>query len=56
MTDLIAVAVIVLIIALASLYIYKAKKRGQKCIGCPYANSCGAGNDKCSCGSDNAHS
>ena len=22
-------------------YLYKAKKRGQTCIGCPYAKQCG---------------
>ena len=50
--------VIVSIILLAILggavcYIYKKKKSGAKCIGCPYSKSCaahrsGAG---CSCGS-----
>lgn len=29
------------------LYLYKAKKRGQKCIGCPYAKQCAG---KCGCG------
>ena len=40
MKDLILVLVLVLIIGGASLYIYKAKKRGVKCIGCPDSNSC----------------
>ena len=35
MTDAIVVAVIVLIIGLAAFYVYKAKKSGKKCIGCP---------------------
>lgn len=39
--DVIAIAVIVIIIGLASLYIYRAKKSGKKCIGCPYSDSCG---------------
>lgn len=29
-------------------YILRAKKRGQKCIGCPYAKSCGKA--QCTCG------
>lgn len=46
MEDLIAAAVIVFVIAAAGLYVYKAKKSGKKCIGCPNAGSCGGG---CSC-------
>lgn len=42
MTDFIAAAVILVIAAAAAGYIYKAKKRGAKCIGCPSAASCGA--------------
>ena len=33
--DLIIAAVVILIVGLAVLYIYKAKKKGRKCIGCP---------------------
>ncbi len=40
MTDVIIIAAIVLIVGAAALYIYKAKKKGQKCIGCPYAKTC----------------
>jgi len=39
-TDIIAIAAIVLIVGLAVFYIVRAKKRGQKCIGCPYAKQC----------------
>ena len=39
--DFIAIAVIVLVVGLAVFYLYRAKKRGQKCIGCPYAKQCG---------------
>lgn len=39
--DFIAIAIIVVIIGLAVLYIYRAKKSGKKCIGCPYSGSCG---------------
>lgn len=38
--DYVIIAVIVLIVGSASAYIIKAKKSGQKCIGCPDANSC----------------
>ena len=41
MTDIVVVAVIVAIIAGASFYIYKAKKNGAKCIGCPHSKECG---------------
>ena len=37
--NIIAIVIIVAVIGLAVAYIFKAKKRGQKCIGCPYAKS-----------------
>lgn len=40
MTDIIIIAVMVLIVGAAVLYIYKAKKSGKKCIGCPYSGNC----------------
>ena len=40
MTDIIAIAVLLVIAAAAIRYIYKEKKRGVKCIGCPLAGSC----------------
>ena len=48
--DIIVIVVIAAIVGGASYYIYRAKKSGKKCIGCPYASSCKSG--KCSCGSD----
>ena len=52
MTENIILAVVLLaILGGAITYIIKAKKRGQKCIGCPYSNSCGK-NASCSCGED----
>ena len=48
-TDIIITAVLVLIIGAAVLYIYKAKKSGKKCIGCPDGCSCNNKNDSC-CG------
>ena len=39
--DYIVLAVILAIIGGAALYIYKAKKKGIKCIGCPEGATCG---------------
>lgn len=44
MVDFIIIVALVLILGGAGLYIYKAKKSGKKCIGCPYA-----GTEGCSC-------
>ena len=41
MADIIVVAVLITIIGGVLLYIYKAKKRGDACIGCPHAKACG---------------
>lgn len=46
MENVIIIAVIALIIALSVRYLYKAKKRGAKCIGCPDGCSCGAGKEQ----------
>ena len=43
LTEIIAIAAIVLIVGGAIAYIIKAKKSGRKCIGCPYASSCKSG-------------
>lgn len=48
--DYIALAVIALIVGAAVFYIVRAKKRGAKCVGCPYSKQCA---DKCSCGCGN---
>ena len=41
MTDLILILLLLLITAGIAAYLYRAKKRGKKCIGCPYAKQCG---------------
>ena len=46
MKDLILIAIILLLAGAALWYLYRAKKRGETCIGCPYAKQCGSG----SCG------
>lgn len=50
--DYIAIAVILLIVGGAVFYIVRAKRRGAKCIGCPYARECGA-KGQCSCAHGN---
>ncbi len=37
----IGILAVALILFLAIRYIVKEKKKGNKCIGCPYAESCG---------------
>lgn len=39
--DIIAIVAIALIVGGALAYIIVAKRRGQKCIGCPYSKQCG---------------
>ena len=39
--DYIAIAAIVIIVGAAVFYIVRAKRRGEKCVGCPYAKQCG---------------
>ena len=41
MIDYIIIMVVLVILGFASYYVYKAKKKGQKCIGCPYNKTCG---------------
>ena len=49
--DIILIIVIGLIVGSAVGYIIKAKKNGQKCIGCPHAKQCAAQSGGCTCGS-----
>ena len=49
MENLLIILILGAIIGFALGYIMKAKKRGQKCIGCPHGGSCGSGNKGCSC-------
>ena len=50
MSDIIILAIVGLIVGCAAGYIYKAKKKGNKCIGCPDGSSCGGNCPGC-CGS-----
>lgn len=49
MTNVIIIAVVALIVAAAGRYIYKAKKSGAKCIGCP-SGGCNCSGGCCGCG------
>ncbi len=46
METAIVAVILVVIVGLAVRYIYKAKKSGAKCIGCPDGGSCSG----CGCG------
>ena len=48
--DIILIVIIATIIGHVARYIYKAKKSGKKCIGCPDGNSCSSKNGGCGCG------
>ena len=54
MTDFIIIAVVAVIIGLAALYVWKSKKSGRKCIGCPdsgaCSGSCASCSGSCDCG------
>ncbi len=51
MQDLIILAIVAVILAAAGLYVYKKKKSGATCIGCPHSGSCSAKvNGSCTCG------
>ncbi|MBQ4545628.1 MAG: FeoB-associated Cys-rich membrane protein [Oscillospiraceae bacterium] len=49
MEDIIIIVILAVIIGLAGWYVYKAKKSGKKCIGCPDGCSCSAKNTGCAC-------
>ena len=51
--DYVIIAVILAILGGAAWYIYKAKKSGKKCIGCPEGCSCSSAQKNgsgCGCG------
>ena len=45
--DVIVIIIIGVILALAIIYIVKAKKSGQKCIGCPHSKTCASKQKSC---------
>ena len=46
MTDYIIIAIVLAVLGFAGWYIYRAKKSGQKCVGCPHSKECGS---NCQC-------
>ncbi len=50
MIDIIILGIILTAVGFASFYIYKAKKNGKSCIGCPYSRECGK--NRCNCDLD----
>ena len=52
--DLLIAAILVVLVAAAGWYVYKAKKSGKKCIGCPDGCSCGGKGHACGCHCDHA--
>lgn len=48
MVDLMIIAVLVVIVSLAILKIVSEKRKGAKCVGCPYSK----GSASCACPSD----
>ena len=55
MENVILIVVILAILGGAFFYIYKAKKSGAKCIGCPDAKSCSGNCSGCSCNCGHKH-
>ena len=42
----IIIAVVLAIVAAVGVYLYRVKKRGQACVGCPYSKEC---SKRCKC-------
>lgn len=45
--DVVVIVVLLIVVAAAGIYVYRAKKSGQKCIGCPASKTCNG--SCCSC-------
>ena len=48
MENFVLIAILVLILGGATLYLIRAKKRGVKCVGCPSGSECGKNASVCS--------
>lgn len=51
--NIIVIAVLILAVSGACIYLYKEKKKGRRCIGCSYANTC-PHKDSGTCSKDDA--
>ncbi len=47
MVDIIIILILLCIVGGIVFYLYRAKKRGETCIGCPYAKQCGGKHGGC---------
>lgn len=56
MTDFVIAVILIFIVGGAVTYIYKAKKSGVKCIGCPSGKECGKSKSNCGCGCEHCDS
>lgn len=52
--DYLVIAIIVIILGLAIFYIVRAKKSGNKCIGCPHSKTCASKSVSSCCSSKNS--
>jgi radical SAM protein with 4Fe4S-binding SPASM domain len=43
MTDFIVISILVLLAVAIIFYLRREKKKGNKCVGCPYGKSCSGG-------------
>ena len=52
MTDLILIVILAAVLGAAGGYLWRAKKRGVRCIGCPVEGGCSGmcGQPVCTCG------
>lgn len=49
MEDLIVIIILAFIVGFIVLYLVRERKRGNKCVGCPYAKKCSKKNNKSKC-------
>ena len=49
LTNVIVILIVAAVIGAICFYLYRQKKKGVKCIGCPYASQC-SGNCNGGCG------
>ena len=54
MENYIIIGIFFLVVGGAIWYIVRAKKRGQKCVGCPESTCPGKGGEGCCCGAKDA--
>ena len=47
MENIIVLVIVGLIVGAAAGYIWKEKKKGVKCVGCPYSSTCGGNCSGC---------